>query len=150
MEFKAPKIEKIYEAITVILDNRIEYIDANNAIVSSSDGSKNYTLSWSDGFDKFYSDDNSSKWQNTIGYPIIAIIIEKKFDGFIDGSYNCLSGVNWSELNKRYNRDYSAAVAEVLEAGLPEIESREELRQNVDTIFDIVSKMKIEKMSRIP
>lgn len=148
MKFKQPKIEKIYEAISAILDDRINYVDENSAHVYSSDRSKFYTLAWNDGLDVFYSDDNASKWQNTTGYPILAILIDKGALKLQTDHYPFLKGVEWNVLNKKFKRDYSAVVAHVLNESSMDTETSEKLTLDVESAFKELGNLDISKSTK--
>ena len=147
MTYKNPPTAKIYEALSVIADGRIEYTGNNRAKVYSSDKSKFYTIAWSEDNLNFYSDDNASKWQGYTGYPIIAILLDQKI---LDaGSINTaiFSNINWNALNKQYKRDYSAAVDQVLGERLQnEMEARSTI-ESVKKIYADLCAMKLQKVS---
>ena len=63
MGFKIPPIEKIHEAYSAIVDERIK-MSENEAIVMSSDLSKNYLVTWEE--NTYKSNDNASYWQGYI------------------------------------------------------------------------------------
>lgn len=114
--FKSPKPVKVYEALSVLSDQRIEYTSNKTAKVFSSDRSKFYDLAWSEDYLSFYSDDNSSKWQSTLGYPIISILIDREvISNLGDVNFPELSNVNWKALNKAHKNNYEAAAAEVIQ-----------------------------------
>ena len=60
---KSPPIEKIYEAYSAIADMRIT-IEDNHAAVSSSDGSREYTVTWTD--NTYASDDSATYWRDML------------------------------------------------------------------------------------
>lgn len=109
---KLPPIAKIYEAYTCIADNRIT-MQENEAIVTSSDGKKNYTIKWN-GKD-YASNDNATFWQGYPGYPVLAILMLQNKLSFNKEIVCLFAGINWHALNEKYKRDYDAAVEEVLE-----------------------------------
>ena len=65
---KMPPIQKILEAYTAIVDKHVE-LKNNEALVTSSNGAKTYTVSWDN--DIYHSNDNATYWQGYAGYPII-------------------------------------------------------------------------------
>ena len=148
MKFKTPKKEKVFEAITAVVDKRIKYADGNRAQVYSSDRSKFYNLYWSDSYDSFFSDDNASKWQNTLGYPILAILLDRGAIGADVSGLTLFSDVNWSELNKKHKRDYAAAVQEVLQDRVKDENQKADLLKKVDDVFAEVESLNIEKLTR--
>ena len=106
-----PPLAKIYEAYTCIADQRIK-LEENQALVTSSDGKKNYTVKWQGNC--YVSNDNASFWQGYPGYPILAVLMLQKRLPFKEEIIPLFSHINWHELNLKYKRDYEKAVAEVL------------------------------------
>lgn len=110
---KLPPIEKIYEAYSAIADDRI-ILHANYASVFSSDRSKEYTVAW-DG-DIYTSDDNATYWQGYAGYPVIAVLMKQEKLPLDIRIASYFAGINWTELNAKYKRDYAKAAASVLDS----------------------------------
>lgn len=108
---KLPPIAKIYEAFTCIADNRIE-MKENEAIVSSSDGKKKYTIKWKN--NDFASNDNATFWQGYPGYPVLAVLMLQNKLSYKEEIVNLFTNINWHALNEKYKRNYDAAVEEVL------------------------------------
>ncbi len=106
-EWGIPPIEKIYEALSAVIDNRVEVND-NKAIVSSSGNKKRYNIVWDDV--SYSSNDNASYWQGYIGYPVIAVLMVQGKISYPEKIAKYFRDVNWNELNKQYKRDYSAVV----------------------------------------
>ena len=108
---KLPPLEKTYEAMSAIADGRVR-MAAGRAAVASSDGAKEYTVTW-DG-NAYTSNDNATYWQGYAGYPVIAVLMlqgKLPLDKEIAAQF---SGVNWAELNKKYKRDYAKAAGEAM------------------------------------
>ena len=120
-----PPIEKVYEAWTAIADGRVRLEcdsglcvgAAGSVTVSSSDGAKEYAVTW-DG-DAYSSTDNATYWQGYPGYPVLAVLMLQgrlPFDGDIARRF---SGVQWKRINDEHKRDYAAALEEVFaESGM--------------------------------
>lgn len=108
---KIPPIAKIYEAYTCIADERVK-IDGTEAIVSSSNGKKNYKVKWKNNI--YVSNDNASYWQGYPGYPIIAILMLQDKLTYNKEIISQFKNINWNALNEKYKRDYNKAVEEVL------------------------------------
>ena len=107
---KLPPIEKAFEAWTAIVDNRVT-LHENHADVSSSDGTKGYTVKF-DG-NTYSSDDNATYWRGYAGYPVLAVLMLKGLLPSDRREAELWRGVNWKEINTRYKNDYAKAVAEV-------------------------------------
>ncbi len=110
---KLPLIEKIYEAYSAIADDRI-ILHEDHASVFSSNRSKEYTVAW-DG-DIYTSDDNATYWQGYAGYPVIAVLMKQEKLPLDIRIASHFAGVNWTELNAKYKRDYAKAAASVLDS----------------------------------
>ncbi len=108
----APK-EKILEAYTAIADGRV-VISEQEATVSSSDGSKTYTVKWKG--DTFASSDPASYWQGYPGYPIQAVLLLQGRLTMNQEVVEQMKGIAWKQLNDQYKRDYAKAAEEALSA----------------------------------
>ena len=114
---KLPPVEKVYEAWTALADDRYD-LSPEALVVRSSDGSKEYRVTWDDG-GRYRSDDNATFWQGYAGYPVImALMLQGRvpFNGEVAAWFK---GIPWKALNDAHKRDYAAALAEAFErAGL--------------------------------
>lgn len=114
---KLPPVEKVYEAWTALVDDRYD-LSPEALIVRSSDGSKEYRVTWDDE-GRYRSNDNATFWQGYAGYPVImALMLQGRvpFNGEVAAWFK---GIPWKVLNDAHKRDYAAALAEAFErAGL--------------------------------
>ena len=114
---KLPPVEKVYEAWTALADDRYD-LSPEALVVRSSDGSKEYRVTWDDG-GRYRSNDNATFWQGYAGYPVImALMLQGRvpFNGEVAAWFK---GIPWKALNDAHKRDYAAALAEAFErAGL--------------------------------
>lgn len=108
---KMPPIAKIYEAYSCLADNRINLME-NEAIVTSSDGKKKYTIKWNE--NDYSSTDNASYWQGYPGYPILAVLMLQSKLNYNKEIIPLFKNINWHELNEKHKRNYDAAIEEVL------------------------------------
>jgi hypothetical protein len=112
--WKLPPRAKVFEAFTAVADGRVRLTGPGSATVVSSGGDKTYSVEWSDDGRTVAANDNASYWQGYLGYPIVAALLARgELHADVD-AVAALAGVPWHELNKRYRRDYDAAVAHVL------------------------------------
>lgn len=115
---KLPPIQKIYEAYSALADDRFD-LKPEEATVTSSDGSRTYTVRWQDGV--YRSTDNATYWQGYAGYPVIVVLLLQgllPYDAEIAGWFK---GIPWKALNDAHKRDYGAALQEAFQmAGLTE------------------------------
>ncbi len=108
---KIGPIEKVYEAYSVITDGRVAISEAS-AEVRSSNGAKTYTVTWNG--NTYTSNDSASYWQGYPGYPIIAVLMLRGRVTLDKTVAALFAGINWTELNQQYKRDYSAAVDQII------------------------------------
>lgn len=108
---KPTPIYKIPEAFSAVADGRVELLE-NRAEVTSSDGTKMYTVEFND--DVYSSNDNATYWQGYAGYPVVAVLMLQGRINFNEGIVTHFKGVNWTELNKKYKKKYDKAVDEIL------------------------------------
>lgn len=113
--WKQPPITKVYEALSAVADGRVKRTGETSAQVVSSGGDKTYTVKWSPDGGEITSDDNATRWQGYLGYPIIAVLMFVSRVPYNPAVARWLAGVPWHDLNMRYKRNYDAAVDDVLE-----------------------------------
>jgi hypothetical protein len=109
-----PPLAKVYEAIGAVGDGRARIQDSSRALVKSSDATKTYEVEISDGGREISSNDNASYWQGYLGYPAIAVLVER---GLIArppaDATDALARIPWKEINRRFRNDYEKTIAEV-------------------------------------
>lgn len=129
---KMPPIEKVYEAWTALADNRVDMHD-NYATVTSSDGSKEYTVRFAG--HQYSSDDNATFWQGYPGYPVIAVLMLQGKLPYDKNEADLWKNINWTELNKKYRNNYAEAVAEVAkERGINLETSKQDSRSVIEAL----------------
>lgn len=128
-EIKLPPIEKIAEAYSVIADGRIEELDEDTFIVTSSNGEKTYKVV-SKGT-HYRSNDSATKFARYAGYPIIAVLMHKKLIPVPEAFLKDLAGINWNAINKKYKRNYAAALDAALEEKGLSAASIEEIKREM-------------------
>ncbi|MEM0026758.1 MAG: hypothetical protein QXT53_03015 [Ignisphaera sp.] len=101
-KLKLPPRIKILEALGCLADRRIREIDDNKAVVSSSDGSREYHIYVDVKKGLVYSDDNGTKFRGYIGYPIIAFLMLKGYLPYDEKIAKALAGIPWKKLNESY------------------------------------------------
>jgi len=106
MEWKIPPRIKVYEALGCLGDKRID-IDGNQAKIYSSSRGKCYTVTFDPKSNSIMSNDNGSYWQNYLGYPAIAFLIEigklKRYPPY----EIALKGILWKDINTKFKNDFS-------------------------------------------
>jgi hypothetical protein len=112
--WKMPPRAKVFEAFTAVADGRVRLTGPGSATVASSRRDKTYDVGWSDDGRTVTANDNASYWQGYVGYPILAVLLARGELRADDDAVNAMAGVPWHDLNRRFRRDYQAAVAQVL------------------------------------
>lgn len=134
---KLPPREKIPEAYTAIIDNRIRMFD-NYAEVLSSNRTKTYLIKWNDNL--YYSNDNSTYWQGYPGYPVIAILMLQNKLTCNKDLLKYFKDINWNELNKKNKRNYRNSLEDVLE----NISEKDWINQEIDKVYKEIEQLDIE------
>lgn len=134
-KWKTPPREKVHEALSAVLDERVSIVADNRAEVWSSDRSKRYSVVWSADQRGFGSNDNASFYQGYIGYPIIAVLLKLEILPFRPEVCGALRDVPWKAINKKHKNNYANAVDEVLSERLTETGSRQDIETYIDEVF---------------
>jgi hypothetical protein len=146
--WKLPPRAKVFEAFTALADGRVRITGPGSATVVSSGRDKTYDVEWSDDGRTIGANDNASYWQGYLGYPIVAVLLARGDLRADEDAVAALAGIDWHDLNKRYRRDYSAAVAHVL-AGLGDRgEDPALVEREVDAVLDQLAALDLRRASR--
>lgn len=108
-----PPLIKVYEAMGAVGDGRVRLLDDTHAKVTSSEGDKTYEVETSADGRQMSSNDNGSYWQGYLGYPAIAMLIERGLYRPPANVIDALAGVPWKELNRKFSNDYDKTLADV-------------------------------------
>jgi len=137
-----PRI-KILEAIGSIGDNRVKFLNNEEARVQSSTGEREYrviVIKTSESEYRVYSNDNGTVYRGYIGYPIIAFLMLKgviPIDNFV---LKAMTGIPWKELNEKY-KNYGIVEKIVLDRA-------EKMGINRNIIYDYIN-IVLKKLSLI-
>ncbi len=146
--WKLPPKAKIFEALGAIGDRRVKLTGGRQAEVTSSDGTKTYSVEWSEDVRQFTSNDNASYWQGYIGYPIIAVLMELGKLDFSREVAQQLSGIPWKQLNKRFRNNYEKVIETVLGTLEAQGGSRLTVEAEVDRTMAQIEALRLEKLPR--
>ena len=138
--WKLPPREKIHEALSAVLDDRIELIEPLSARVWSSDRSKSYSVTWNEDRTAFGSNDNASYFQGYIGYPIISALLKLGVLQYDCEVSKALKDVPWKAINTKFKNKYHDAVNSVLTERIADQNERQSLDDYVDRLFSDLSK----------
>jgi hypothetical protein len=141
-EWKLPPIIKVYEALGALGDGRVHLEDPIRAIVSSSDGSKNYQVETSADGREIASNDNASYWQGYLGYPAIAVLLARGLYRAPANVCDALAGIPWKELNTRFKNDYDRTIAEVDRQLAANGHDPDAVRSEADAVLAFIAKLR--------
>jgi hypothetical protein len=146
--WKLPPRAKVFEAFSAVADGRVRLTGPGSATVTSSGGDKTYDVEWSADARTIAANDNASYWQGYLGYPALAVLLERGELQAGEDVIQALASVPWHDLNKRFKRDYDAAVAQVL-AGLPAgAPSAETIGRAVDDVMEQLAGLDLQRAGR--
>ncbi|MDQ5943845.1 MAG: hypothetical protein QG675_613 [Patescibacteria group bacterium] len=106
MKWAKPPLNKIYEALGAIADNRIE-IEGNSAKVYSSSRNKYYEVEYDPNHNEITSNDNASFWVGYLGYPSIAFLLAKDIVDYDKELLKYLKGFAWKDINQKFKNDFA-------------------------------------------
>jgi hypothetical protein len=136
--WKIPPREKIYEALTAVADGRVKITGAHEAEVISSSGSTTYLVR--------FDDDNASRWQGYLGYPILAVLMVLGKLRYDPEAAMLLAGIPWKEINKKYRNDYANAVDSVLASCRERGVDVRKIEEEVDALWRQITALELEKL----
>lgn len=140
MKWKHPKIAKVYEALGTVADGRVE-MHGDSAKVYSSSGNKFYDVEYDPAENAIMSNDNSSYWQGTLGYPAIAMLFKLSVLEYKPELAKLLKGVAWKDLNTKFKNNFDKTISYLEESMTPE--DRDNLRVYAAKIDKDIKKLKL-------
>jgi hypothetical protein len=120
-------------------------MDATTAEVLSSERDKTYAVKWTTDAPAITSNDNATKWQGYIGYPIIAVLLLTGRIAYDPSVGAALAGVPWHALNQQFKRDYDAAVESVLTQVAERGGDPDAVRRDVARIYAELERLQLER-----
>lgn len=140
-----PKV-KILEALGALADGRVEVEDDTGKVASSME-TKIYTVVYEPDENRIFSNDNASKWQGYLGYPIIAFLCEKGIVDYEKDVAQALKGIRWKELNEQHD-----SYEEVEEIAMERCEKRgtdkKKVKKKEERIMEELRELDLEKTWR--
>ncbi len=109
-KWKATPIEKMYEALGAVADDRLELIDDTKAKCYSSTGNKYYDIEYNKNEKAIMANDNASYWNGYLGYPAIAYLLKIGELEYRSELAGLLKGVAWKDINQKFKNDFGKAV----------------------------------------
>jgi len=149
MYWTNPHVSKIFEAIGVIGDNRIEIIEeVNQAKMYSPSRNKFYTVTWNDDLTKMMSNDNSAFFVGQLSYPMISVLMLKnkiKYDHKLE---SILSNIKWKDINKSFKNDFNKTVKFVLDDLKSQGKDTDFVIQEINKVVEQIAKLRIERLGK--
>jgi hypothetical protein len=141
-EWEIPPLVKAYEALGAVGDGRVRMLGNSRAIVTSSSGRKKYQVETSADGREISSNDNASYWQGYLGYPAIAVLIERGLYRAPANVTDALAGIPWQEINRRNRNNYAKTLAEVDKQIEENGHDPDAVRSEAEALLDFLRKLK--------
>ncbi len=113
MKWKHPQLVKLYEAIGCVADGRVE-VSGDTAKVYSSSRNKYYDISYDSENHAIMSNDNSSFWKATPGYPAVGYLLKIGVLPYDSQIGELLKGIAWKDINQKYKNKFDKALEHIL------------------------------------
>jgi hypothetical protein len=105
MKWAKPPLNKVYEALGALGDERVE-VEGNSAKVYSSSRNKYYDVTYDPERNLISSNDNASYFVGYLGYPAIALLLAKGVVGYDPRLAEYLKGFAWKDINQKFKNDF--------------------------------------------
>lgn len=99
-----------------LADGRVKAVGEREAVVTSSEGDREYKVYVDLSKQAAYSDDNGTIYKGYVGYPIISFLMLKGVLPIDERLKDALRGIPWRRLNEHYKK--YEAVMEVIKRDL--------------------------------
>lgn len=142
MKWEIPPINKVFEALGCIADNRIK-IDGNGAQVWSSNKSKAYTVKYDKDKNAIISNDNGSYWQEYLGYPSVAFLMLNGVIKYDEDIADALKSIEWKKLNTQFKNNYEKTNAFALGQAKKNGYNVEDLKKEIENIYKQIKSLDI-------
>lgn len=143
MFWKTPHINKVYEALSAIADNRIQLISETQATLTSTSGNKSYTINYDLATGAMMSNDNSAYWTDSLSYPMIAFLMMTGRLNYDVKYLPLLANIKWKDINQKFKNDFDKSTDFVLS----DIKSKgypvDDLIKEVEKVYSKVCDLKI-------
>jgi hypothetical protein len=144
-KWNMPPVAKVYEALSAVADGRVKLTGETAAEVLSSERDKTYKVQWSADGQGITSNDNATRWQGYIGYPIIAVLLETGRIPYDPVIASALAGVAWHGLNAQFKREYDAAIEYVLAQVREHGGDPDSIRREAERIHTVLGGLQLER-----
>lgn len=142
MFWKKPHISKIYEALTVIADDRIE-MRGNEATCYSSSGDRSYEIRYDPKIGSIMSNDNAAYYTHTLSYPMIAFLMMKGIIPYDQNLEDVMPKIFWEDIYQNFKNDYDKSIKYVLGELKRNGDDTDFIEREVKKIYEFVCAMNI-------
>lgn len=147
MKWKQPPINKVYEALGAIADERIEVV-GNTAKVYSSSRGKYYDVTYDPASNAITANDNASYYAGYLGYPSIAFLLKAEVVKYDQSIVTYFKGFAWKDINQKFKNDFAKTDAyidgEIADHYGVDID---QLHAALDRIFDAIISLRLNKLA---
>jgi len=146
MQWKRPPLNKVYEALGAIGDDRIK-VDGNIAKVYSSSGNKFYDVTYDPDKKAITANDNASFWVGYLGYPSIAFLLASQAVPSDPKLADYLKGFAWKDINQKFKNNFDKTDAYIDEQIVAKHQlDIDEFHQQLGDILDQIMKLGLDKL----
>jgi hypothetical protein len=150
MLWQLPPKYKIYEALGVMADGRIEIVNSESEVIEarqySSSRGKFYTILYNPTLNQIMPNDNATWYVGYLGYPAISLLLflEKiKYDISILPYF---ADISFKDINQKHKNDFEQANLEIVDLILARGLDKAKLDDQVDSIFEQLTNLKLEHL----
>lgn len=148
MIWKKPNILRIYEALTIIADDRME-INGNEARCYAQSSDKYYDVEYDPITGSIMSNDNTAFYTNSLSAPMIAFLMLIDKIPYQPKLLEILPEIYWDDINKKFKNNYDKSIKFVLGELKRNGDDVEFVRSEVEKIYNFVCKMEIKTLGRL-
>jgi len=148
MIWKKPHISKIYEALTVIADDRME-INGNKAKCYLSSSDRFYDIKYDPIIGSIMSNDNAAFYTKSLSYPMIAFLMLIGKIPYEQKLLEIFRDICWEDIYKEFKNDYDKSIKAVLGELKREGEDVEFIRKETEKIYNFVCKLEIKTLGEL-
>jgi len=148
MIWKKPHIARIYEALTVIADNKVE-TNGNRARCYSITNDKVYDIQYNSTNNSIMSNDNAAFYTNSLSYPMIAYLMLIDEIPYHKKLLEIFKDICWKDVNAHFKNDYDKSIKFVLGELKKEGQGTDFIRTEIKKIYDFVCNLQIKTLGEL-
>ena len=145
MKWKLPSKTKLYEAPTAVADGRV-IVSRNRAKVYSSSMNKFYDVIYDLKKKAIMSNDNSSYWTGSLGWPSIATLMKMGTISYNEKVGEMLKGTKWKDINQRFKNNFEKALEYILSSKTEQ--EKEYMKKFVDKVYEEIKELNLSYLGK--